>query len=119
MYAITSIPRLIGTAHRHTIRYPLVKQSKHYTRGGRGTVSCGTRAARVPMQGISVSFEKDALWAKAEPNIPPIIVLPYSTSPEDSLLTEKPGARGYFVKSVDLNDTGAMIETLLGLGMHL
>lgn len=54
-------------------------------------------------------------WARHEPNIPPIVVLTYSKLEENRMLAEKLGAKGYFVKSVDLKETAAMIETLLVL----
>lgn len=54
-------------------------------------------------------------WARHEPNIPPIVVLTYSKLEENRKLAKKLGAKGYFVKSVDLRDTAAMIETLLVL----
>jgi len=54
-------------------------------------------------------------WAKQETNLPPIVILSYSASQESRDLTEKLGAKGYFVKSPDLKDTAAMIEALLAL----
>ncbi len=52
-------------------------------------------------------------WARHETNIPPIVVLTYSKLEENRMLAEKLGAKGYFVKSLDLKETAAMIETLL------
>jgi DNA-binding response OmpR family regulator len=54
-------------------------------------------------------------WARKERNLPPIVILSYSASQESRDLAEKLGAKGYFVKSPDLKDTAAMIETLLVL----
>ncbi len=54
-------------------------------------------------------------WAGREPNLPPIVVLTYSRLSEDRHLAGKLGAKGYFVKSLDLKETAAMIETLLTL----
>jgi DNA-binding response OmpR family regulator len=54
-------------------------------------------------------------WARHEPDIPPIVVLTYSKLEENRILAEKLGAKGYFVKSPDLKETAAMIETLLTL----
>jgi DNA-binding response OmpR family regulator len=52
-------------------------------------------------------------WARHEPNIPPIVVLTYSKLEENRMLAKKLGAKEYFVKSIDLKETAAMIETLL------
>jgi DNA-binding response OmpR family regulator len=54
-------------------------------------------------------------WARHEPNLPPIVILTYSKLPEDRALATRLGAKAYFVKSIDLNETTAMIETLLML----
>jgi len=55
-------------------------------------------------------------WARKEKNIPPIVILSYSTLEANRTLAERLGARGYFVKSPDLKETALMIETLLLLG---
>jgi CheY-like chemotaxis protein len=54
-------------------------------------------------------------WAKCEPpeRIPPIVVLSYSALELDRTLTGKLGAKGYFVKSPNLQETVAMAKTLL------
>ena len=51
-------------------------------------------------------------WARAEPNIPPIVILTYSLLKEDRQLAEKLGAKAYFEKSFDLKETTGMLETL-------
>lgn len=52
-------------------------------------------------------------WARHETNIPPIAVLTYSKLEQNRVLAEKFGVKGYFVKSPDLKETAAMLETLL------
>lgn len=54
-------------------------------------------------------------WARHEAKIPPIVVLTYSNLEENRVLAEKLGVKGYFVKSPDLKETAAMLETLLML----
>lgn len=58
-------------------------------------------------------------WARKEPNIPPIVILSYSSLEENRIVSQKLGAKGYFVKSPDLKDTAAMIETLILLSQPL
>lgn len=54
-------------------------------------------------------------WARLEPNIPPIVVLTDSKLEDNRLLAERLGAKGYFTKSPDIEETAKMIETLLML----
>jgi DNA-binding response OmpR family regulator len=58
-------------------------------------------------------------WAKGEPpeRIPPIAVLSYSTLELDRTLTQKLGAKAYFVKSPNLDETVAMTKSLLLLNI--
>jgi DNA-binding response OmpR family regulator len=58
-------------------------------------------------------------WAKCEPpeRIPPIAVLSYSTLELDRTLTQKLGAKAYFVKSPNLDETVAMTKSLLLLNI--
>lgn len=51
-------------------------------------------------------------WARAEPNIPPIVILTYSHLKEDRQLATKLGAKAYFIKSLDLTDSTVMLDTL-------
>ena len=53
-------------------------------------------------------------WAKGEPpeTIPPIVVLSYSQLELNRHLTEKLGAKGYFVKSPDLQESVAITKSL-------
>lgn len=59
-------------------------------------------------------------WAKCEPpdTIPPIAVLSYSALELDKQLTQKLGAKAYFVKSPNLHETMAMARNLLLLNTH-
>lgn len=54
-------------------------------------------------------------WAKCEPpgTIPPIVVLSYSTIELNRHLTEKLGAKAYFVKSPGFDESVAMAKDLL------
>jgi len=54
-------------------------------------------------------------WAKCEPaaKIPPIVVFSSSQLELNRDLTQKLGAKGYFVKSPDLKETVAMTKNLL------
>lgn len=54
-------------------------------------------------------------WAKCEPpdNVPPIVVFSSSQLELNRDLTQKLGAKGYFVKSPDLKETVAMTKDLL------
>jgi CheY-like chemotaxis protein len=54
-------------------------------------------------------------WAKGEPpeTIPPIAVLSYSKIELDQHLTQKLGAKAFFVKSPNLHETVAMAKNLL------
>ena len=54
-------------------------------------------------------------WAKGEPpeKIPPIVVLTYSKLELNRQLSEKLGAKGYFVKSPNLEETVLMTKNLL------
>lgn len=54
-------------------------------------------------------------WARGEKAMPPIVILSYSALEENRSLSLKLGAKGYFLKSPDLKETAAMIETLLSL----
>jgi CheY-like chemotaxis protein len=58
-------------------------------------------------------------WAKCEPpeSIPPIAVLSYSKIELDRQLTQKLGAKAYFVKSPNLDETVAMAKNLLLLNV--
>lgn len=56
-------------------------------------------------------------WARGEANIPPIVVLTFSHLKEDRELTAKLGAKAFFVKSLDLKETTAMLETLRSLAL--
>lgn len=56
-------------------------------------------------------------WAGRENNIPPIVILTYSRLKEDRELAQRLGAKAYFVKSLDLKETTAMLETLRGLAL--
>jgi CheY-like chemotaxis protein len=58
-------------------------------------------------------------WAKCEPpeSIPPIAVLSYSKIELDRHLTQKLGAKAYFVKSPNLDETVAMAKNLLLLNV--
>lgn len=51
-------------------------------------------------------------WARAEPNVPPIVILTYSHLKENRELAAKLGAKAYFIKSFDLKDTTVMLDTL-------
>ena len=54
-------------------------------------------------------------WARCEPpeTIPPIAVLSYSALELDKQLTQKLGAKAYYVKSPNLHETMAMARNLL------
>jgi CheY-like chemotaxis protein len=54
-------------------------------------------------------------WAKGEPpeKVPPIVVLSYSQLELNRHLTEKLGAKAYFVKSPDLQESVAITKNLL------
>jgi len=54
-------------------------------------------------------------WARGEPpgTIPPIVVLSYSKIELNHHLTERLGAKGYFVKSPNLHESVAMAKDLL------
>lgn len=54
-------------------------------------------------------------WARAEPDMPPIVILTYSHLNENRDLAARLGAEAYFVKSLDLTDTSVMLETLRAL----
>jgi CheY-like chemotaxis protein len=58
-------------------------------------------------------------WAKCEPpeSIPPIVVLSYSKIELDRQVTQKLGAKAYFVKSPNLHETVAMTKNLLLLNV--
>jgi CheY-like chemotaxis protein len=53
-------------------------------------------------------------WASGEPpeTIPPIVVLSYSTLETDRQTAEKLGAKAYFAKSTNLEETVAIIKSL-------
>jgi len=54
-------------------------------------------------------------WMQGEPPeiMPPVLVLSYSRFEQDKHLAHKFGAKGYHVKSPDLNETIALIRSLL------
>src|ERR1041385_9141957 len=56
-------------------------------------------------------------WARGESpgNVPPIVVLSYSRLEHDRRRALQLGARGYFVKSTDLDGTVAFVKGLLVL----
>lgn len=54
-------------------------------------------------------------WARCEADIPPIVILTYSRRSEDRDLSARLGAKGYFVKSLDLKETAGMVESLRAL----
>ena len=58
-------------------------------------------------------------WARCEPpeSIPPIAVLSYSKIELDRQLTQRLGAKAYFVKSPNLDETVAMTKNLLLLNV--
>jgi CheY-like chemotaxis protein len=54
-------------------------------------------------------------WAKGEPpeKVPPIVVLSYSQLELNRHLTEKLGAKAYFVKSPDLQESITITKNLM------
>jgi two-component system response regulator len=59
-------------------------------------------------------------WARCEPPelIPPIVVLSCSRVELNRALTERLGAKGYFLKSPNLQETVAMTKNLLLFNAH-
>jgi len=56
-------------------------------------------------------------WIQGEPpgKMPPVVVISYSTLESDKNLAKKSGARDYYVKSVDFEETVKMMERVLAL----
>lgn len=56
-------------------------------------------------------------WARGEPNMPSIVVLTYSHLKEDRELAAKLGAKAYFLKSPNFEETPGMLQTLRALAL--